>query len=36
MARGKKKVVLALASNVNWHLIDNTNLINSLVLSCTL
>jgi len=36
MVRGEKKVVPALVHNVNWHMIDNTNLINSLVLSCTL
>lgn len=28
-------MVLALLSNVNWHMIDNINLINSPVLSCT-
>lgn len=35
MVRGEKKVVLVLVSNVNWHMIDNINLINSLVLSYT-
>lgn len=36
MVRGENKVVLALISDVNWHMIDNINLINSSVLSCTL
>ena len=35
MVRGEKKVVLALVSNANWHMIDNINLINSPVLRCT-
>lgn len=35
MVRGEKKVVLALISNVSWHMIDNINLINSPVLSYT-
>jgi len=35
MVSTEEKVVLALVSNENWHTIDNMNLINSPVLSCT-